>query len=129
MMMMMIIIIVIIITRTESSKDLGVQIDSKLPFHHDADYIFSQAIRLLGIIRTVPFSFCSLQSPLLLHYTLVMCKLEYASAAWNAIACTNASKHECVGRTFVSLRHRPFVSHLPYGYANVLILPEISYLK
>jgi hypothetical protein len=109
-----------LITRTECIKDLGVQIDSKLHLHHHVDYIFSQGIRLLGLIRTVTSSFSSLQSLLMLYYTLVRPKLEYASVAWNSITSTDASKLEHIQRKFVSLCHCRFFSHLPYSYTNVL---------
>jgi hypothetical protein len=46
-----------LITRTEYIKDLEVQIDSKLHFHNHVDYIFSQTIRLLGLISQQPFPF------------------------------------------------------------------------
>jgi hypothetical protein len=104
-----------LITRTECVKDLGVESDSKLHFHHHVDYIFSQAIRLLGLIRTVTFSFSSLQSLLMLYYTLARPKLEYGSVAWNSITSTDASKLGRVQRQFVSLCHRRFFSHLPYS--------------
>jgi hypothetical protein len=113
-----------LITRTECIKDPGVQIDSKLHFHHHVDYIFSQAIRLLGLIRTETFSFSSLQSLLMLYYTSVRPKLEYASVAWNPITSTDASKLQRIQRKFVSLCRRRFFSHLPYSYTNVL-----NYLK
>jgi hypothetical protein len=40
------------ITRTNSIKDLGVFIDSKLRFHDYVDCIFSQCIKLLGLVCT-----------------------------------------------------------------------------
>jgi hypothetical protein len=113
-----------LITWTECIKDLGVQIDSELHFHHHVDYIFSQAVRLLGLIRTVTSSFSSLQSLLMLYYTLVRPKLEYASVVWNSITCCDASKLQRIQWKFASLCHHRFFSHLPYSYTNVL-----NYLK
>jgi len=55
------------ITRTDYIRDLRVLIDTKLHFHQQVDNIFSQAIRLLGLIRTVIFSFSSLHSVLTLY--------------------------------------------------------------
>jgi hypothetical protein len=109
-----------LVTRTEFLKDLGVQIDSKLHFAYHVDYIFSQAIRLFELIRRVTFSFSSLQSLLMLYYTLVRPKLEYASVACNSITSTNATKLERIQWKFVSLRHRRFFSQWPYSYINVL---------
>jgi hypothetical protein len=48
------------ITRTDSIKDLGVFIDSKLQFHSYVDYSFLQCIKILGLVRTLTFSFSSL---------------------------------------------------------------------
>jgi hypothetical protein len=38
------------ITHTDSIKHLGVQLHSKLHFHAHVDYIFSQSVRILGLI-------------------------------------------------------------------------------
>ena len=81
-------------------------------FHNHVDYIFSQTIRLLGLIRSVTFSFSSLQSLLMLYCTLVTPKLEYASVAWNSITSTDTSKLERIQRKFISLCHRRFIQSL-----------------
>jgi hypothetical protein len=59
------------ITRTDSIKDLGVFIDSKLRFHNHVDYIFSQCIKLLGLVRNLTFPFSSLDCLYMLYFTLV----------------------------------------------------------
>jgi hypothetical protein len=95
------------VTCTDSITDLEVLIDSKLHFHHHVDYIFSQTIRLLGLIRAVTFS--SIQSSdAVLH---VRPKLEYASVVWNSISCTDACKLEHIQRKFVFLCRRRFFNH------------------
>jgi hypothetical protein len=45
------------ITRTDYIKDFGAFIDPKLYFHSHVDYIFSQSIKLLGLICNITFSF------------------------------------------------------------------------
>jgi hypothetical protein len=80
------------ITRTDFIKDLGFCIDSKLYFHFHVDYIFSQSIKLLGLIRNITFSFSTLDSLLILYFSLVRPKLEYASVVWNSITSTVAKK-------------------------------------
>jgi len=50
---------------------MGVLIDTKLHFHQQVDNIFSQAIRLLGLIRNVTFLCSSPHSLLTLYSTLV----------------------------------------------------------
>jgi hypothetical protein len=57
--------------RTDTIKDLDVQLDSKLHFHAQVDYIFSQSLRPLGLIRTLTYSFYTLDCLLLLYSTLV----------------------------------------------------------
>jgi hypothetical protein len=57
------------ITRTSSIKDLGVFSDSKLQFHSDVNYVFSECIRLLSIIRFITYRFSSIES---LYYTVTV---------------------------------------------------------
>jgi hypothetical protein len=74
------------ITHTDSIKDLEVFTDSKLRFHNHADYIFLQCIKLLGLVRTLTFSFSSLDCLYTSYFTLLRSKQEYASVVWNSIA-------------------------------------------
>jgi hypothetical protein len=67
------------IARTSSIEDLGVFFDSKLYFHSRVDFIFSECIKLLGLIRSITFRFSSLDSLYVLYFTLVMSKLEHAT--------------------------------------------------
>jgi hypothetical protein len=76
------------ILRTVCIKDLGVYIDCKLHFHQHVDYLFSHAMKLLGLIRSLTFNFCTLDSLLILFFALVRSELEYASFAWNSVAVT-----------------------------------------
>jgi hypothetical protein len=71
------------ILRTDCIKYLGVYIDCKLNFYHHVDFLFSHAMKLLRLIRTLIFSFSTPDSLLMLHFALVKSKLEYASVAWN----------------------------------------------
>jgi hypothetical protein len=52
------------ILRTDCIKNLCVlvNIDCKLNFHDHCDFIFSRAMKLLGLIRTITFSFSFLWS-------------------------------------------------------------------
>jgi len=45
---------------SDDIKVLGIEIDSKLPFHAHEDYIFSQSVSMLGLISTIIYSFFSL---------------------------------------------------------------------
>jgi hypothetical protein len=106
------------IARTDSVKDLGVLLDSKLLFHHHADHVFSQSLKMLGIIRT--FSFSTFDSCLLLYVTVVRSKLEYASPVWNSITTTDASKLERVQQKFVALCFCRCFPQNSYNYASAL---------
>jgi uncharacterized membrane protein len=96
-----IIIIIIIII-------IGVMLDSKLYFHHHVDYISSQGLKMLGLIRYITSSFSSPHSLSVLHTTLALPKLEYASVAWNSIVSTGSSKLERVRIKFATLYHSRF---------------------
>jgi hypothetical protein len=44
-------------THTSCITDLGVFFYSKLYFHNDVDFLFSECIKLLGLIRSITFRF------------------------------------------------------------------------
>jgi hypothetical protein len=58
------------ITRTSSIKDLGVHFDSKLHFHSHVDYVFSECIKLLGLIRSITYRFSYLEC-VCVYYTVL----------------------------------------------------------
>jgi hypothetical protein len=47
------------ITRTDSIKDLGIFLYSKFQFHNNVNYIFFHCIKLLGLVRSITFTFAS----------------------------------------------------------------------
>jgi hypothetical protein len=53
--------------------------DSELPFHHRVDYTFSQSLNPSGLTHLLTHSFATIYSLLLLCFTSVRSKLEYAS--------------------------------------------------
>jgi hypothetical protein len=55
------------INRTDSIKDLGLFIDTKLHFHDHIKYLFSHCIKLLGLVRSITFNFSSLECMLTLY--------------------------------------------------------------
>jgi hypothetical protein len=109
-----IIIIIIIqgysITPTDIIKNLGVELDSKLHFHAHVDYIFSQSLRTTGLIRTLTYSFSTLDCLLLLYSTFVRPKLQYASEVWNSVTSTDTRKLERIQRKFAALCQNRFSS-------------------
>jgi hypothetical protein len=104
------------ITRTSSVKDLGVYLDSKLYFHTHVNFIFSQCIKLLGLIRSVTFSFSTLECMFVLYATLVRAKVEYASVVWNSITSTDANKLERIQRKFTVICFKRFFPQVKYSY-------------
>jgi hypothetical protein len=67
------------LTRTDSIKDLGIFLDSKLQFHDHINHVFSHCIKLLGLARSISFTFSSLDCMHKLYIALIRSKLEYAS--------------------------------------------------
>ncbi|PNF27925.1 hypothetical protein B7P43_G03400 [Cryptotermes secundus] len=117
-----------IITRTGSIKDLVVFYDSKLHFHTHINYIFSECIKLLGLIRSITYRFSSMESLYILYFTLVRSKLEYASVVWNSITSTNANKLERIQQKFASICFYRFSPHISYYYAYALEKLSLQYL-
>jgi hypothetical protein len=68
--------------------------DSKLYFHSHVDYVHSQGLRILGLIRYITHNFSSLDILVVLYNALVKSKLEYASIVWNNFTLTDSNKLE-----------------------------------
>jgi hypothetical protein len=108
------------ILRTDYIKDLGVHTGCKFHFHRHVDFLSSHALKLLGRIHTIIFSFSTIDSILMLHFTLVRSKLEYTSVAWNSVTVTDSNKLERVQKTFAALCQKRFFQDVEYHYNNVL---------
>jgi hypothetical protein len=104
------------ILRTDCIRDLGVYIDCKLYFHQHVDHLFSHAMELLGLIRTLTFSFSTLVSIVILFFALVRSKLEYASVAWNSATATDSNKLERMQKKVATLCHKRFFCDIEYHY-------------
>jgi hypothetical protein len=80
----------LLIVRTDCIKDLGVM----LYFHRYIDYLYSRALKLLGLIRFITYNFSSLDCIKVLYTALVHSNLEYASVAWNNPTLADSNKLE-----------------------------------
>jgi hypothetical protein len=65
-----------LVSRYQCVKDLGILLDCKLCFHRHIDYMFSQGLKMFGLIRYITSSFSTLDSLLVLYSTLVRSKIE-----------------------------------------------------
>jgi hypothetical protein len=86
----------LLIVRTDYVIYFWVMLDSKLHFHPHVNYLHSQALRLLGLIRFITCNFSSLVSLKVLYITLIRSKLEYASVIWNCVTLSDSNKLENV---------------------------------
>jgi hypothetical protein len=109
-----------VIERISSIKDLGVFFVSKLYFHNHVDFLFSKCIKLLGLIRSITFSFTSLDCLFVLYTALVRPRLEYASVVWNSITATDSKKLERIQQKFTSVCFYRISPCLAYSYKFAL---------
>jgi hypothetical protein len=93
----------VLILRSDCIKDLGDMLDSKLYFHCHVDFVYSQAVRTLGLNRFITYNFSSLDSLVVLYIALIRLTLEYASVVWNNLASTDANKIENIQRKSANL--------------------------
>jgi hypothetical protein len=89
-------------------------------FSFRVDFLFSHALKLLGLIRTIAFSFSTMYSLLVLYFALVQSKLEYASVARSSVTITDSNKLEGVQRIFSTHCHKRFFQYVEYHYDNIL---------
>jgi hypothetical protein len=81
----------VLILRSDSIKDLGVRIDSKLYFHCHADFVYSQALRTLGLTRYITHNLSSFDSLLVLYNVPIRSTLQYTSLVCNSFALTDSN--------------------------------------
>jgi hypothetical protein len=111
------------VARSQCVKDPGVLLDCKLYFHQHINYIFSQSLKMLGLILYITSSFSTFDSLLVLYSTLVLSKIECASVVWNSITFTDSAKLERIQRKFVvALCYTRFFNGVcDYKYEDILV--------
>jgi hypothetical protein len=108
--------------RTDCINDLGAHTASKLYSHRHVDILFSHAMKLLGLIRILTFSFPTIDSLLMLYFVAVRSKLEYTrtSVAWNSVTATDTNKLERIQRKFAAIYRNRFFRHVEFHYETIL---------
>jgi hypothetical protein len=78
-------------------------LDTKLYFHRHVDFVHSQALSTLGLMRYVTYNFSSLDCLVVFYIFLIVSKLEYASVVWNNLSLTDSNKIQNIQRKFANL--------------------------
>jgi hypothetical protein len=77
-------------------------------------------------MRNITFSFSTLDSLLILYFSLIIPKLKYAFVVWNSITSTDAEKLERIQRKFVALWYNRFLSPDSNGYSYASALQYLQ---
>jgi hypothetical protein len=77
-------------------------------------------MKLLWLIRTITFSFSTLDILLMLYIATIRSKLEHSSVVWNSIVNIHSNKLERIQRKFAALCHNRFFQDVDYHYINTL---------
>jgi hypothetical protein len=85
-----------------------VHIDCKINFHHHVGFLFSRALKSLGLILTITFLFSTA------YFAFIGSEFEYASVAWNSVTITNSNKLERIQRKFAALCHNRVFQDVEY---------------
>jgi hypothetical protein len=78
-------------------------LDSKWYFYCHVDFVYSLALRTLGLIRFIAYNFSSLDSLVVWYIALIKSKLEYVYVVWNKLTSTDSNKIENTQRKFANL--------------------------
>jgi hypothetical protein len=105
---------------TGSIKDQGIFFDPKLHFQTNVDFLFSDWMKFLDIIRSITLRFSSLDCLYVLYFMLARSKLEFASVVSNVITSTAANNLERNQQKFASIGFYRFSPHILYFYIFAL---------
>jgi hypothetical protein len=93
-------------------------LESKLYFHRRVDYLYSQELKLLGLVRFIVYNFSSLDSLKVWYITLIRSKFEYASVVWSNLTLADPSKLENIQRKFAKYAIISLFSPTPFVNMN-----------
>jgi hypothetical protein len=100
---------------------------SKLHFLRHVDYLHSQRLNLLGLIRFVTYNLSSLDSSKVLCVTSVHSKLEYTSVVWYNLILADSNKLENIQRKFTNLCYSRLIQ--PNSFCNYESMSTYLYYK
>jgi hypothetical protein len=98
----------VLMLRSECIKDLGIMLCSKLYFICHVDFVYSQTLKILGLIHFITYNFFSLGSLVVLYIALIRSNLECASVVWNNLTTTDSNRTANIQRKFSNLCYRFF---------------------
>jgi hypothetical protein len=86
-------------------------------------------MKLVGLIRSITFRFCSLDCLYVLYFTLIRSKLEYASVVWNCITSTDVSKLERIQQKIASVCFYSLFLYVPDSHIFSLEKLSLHHLR
>jgi hypothetical protein len=92
------------IVRMDINEDVEVFLHSFF-FHQHVDYKSLKALKLLVLIRSISFSFSTIDNLLTLYFTFVISTLVYASVACSTLTTTKREKASEYSGIFLALSH------------------------
>jgi hypothetical protein len=75
-------------------KDVDLMLDNELCFHFYVDFVYSEIVRTLGLIRYITHNFFPLDDLVVLYTVLIRSKLDYASVIWDNITVVDPNGTE-----------------------------------
>jgi hypothetical protein len=98
-------------------------LDSKLNFYRHVNYLHSQALKLLRLIRFITYKFLSSDSIKVLYIILILSKFEHASVVCHELTSVDSNKLENIQRKFAGLCYWfmvPITSLVCYQYCFII---------
>jgi hypothetical protein len=88
-------------------------------FHIYVDFIFSEYVNLLYLIRYITYRFSFQDCLYMPCFTLVTSKLEYTTVVWNSVTSADANKLERIQQKFASARFYRVSPHMTSLFVSI----------